>query len=73
MKCNGKVENSGEIKRQKGRGKVEESVTINAMFQLLDIVSVWITFCIHVLRTWLKITWVPCYYSRTPQKDGKHK
>ena len=73
MKCNGKVENSGEIKRQKERGKVEESVTINATLQLLDIVSVWITFCIYVLRIWLKITWVPCYYSRTPQKDGKHK
>ena len=73
MKCNGKVENSGEIKRQKEREKVEESVTINATLQLLDIVSVWITFCVHVLRTWLKITWVSCYYSRTPQKDGKHK
>ena len=50
MKCNGKVENSGEIKRQKGRGKVEQSVTINATLQLLDIVSVWITFCVHILR-----------------------
>ena len=35
MKCNGKVENSGEMKRQKGRrkvggrGKVGESVTVN--------------------------------------------
>ena len=28
MKCNSKIENNGEIKRQKGRGKVEESVTI---------------------------------------------
>ena len=50
MKCNGKVENSGEIKRQKEREKVEESVTINATLQLLDIVSVWIVFCVHVLR-----------------------
>ena len=56
MKCNGKVENSVEIKRQKGREKVEESVAINATLQLLDIVSVWIMFCVHVLRIWMKIT-----------------
>ena len=33
--------------------------------------GVWIAFCVNVLCVWLKIIWVPCYYSRTLTKIWK--
>ena len=36
MKCNSKVESSGEVKRQRGKGKIEGSVTVGVADFLLN-------------------------------------